>query len=406
MKNKVAIVVPIYSNHLRKREQVSLQQLQRVLGSYPRIFIAPESLQVNLGNLDVGFQVERFADEWFSGVIQYSLLMLQPSFYERFREYKYILIYQLDAFVFADRLQEFCDLGYDYIGAPVKKQGPWIVMNTSVGNGGFSLRCVEACRRATEIFAKMPDGHPLKDFFISCEDSFFAYCGMRKDIAFRVPSVREALEFSVQEDVWHVFRRMARGWRPFGCHGWNRYKPEIWQPIIEQAGGVHLGPPVAKLIGHGKKISKQQHRLSILRRRYTMMPVWRVYGLIRRGETWAALNMVAQWLGDYNDQDSIWDELHQEFNYLYRLSLWQSPRWHDTVSDVWESDKTVGTLLRQALLECMRRCLVSTGYHEGQTAQSMLVMSVVDKQDEQEDIRAVCQGTMQRLSAAGGKGAD
>ena len=36
MKDKVAVVVPIYTNHLTKKEQVSLRQLQKVLGGYPR----------------------------------------------------------------------------------------------------------------------------------------------------------------------------------------------------------------------------------------------------------------------------------------------------------------------------------------------------------------------------------
>jgi hypothetical protein len=36
---------------------------------------------------------------------------LSASFYERFLDTKYILIYQLDAFVFKDELQEWCDKG-------------------------------------------------------------------------------------------------------------------------------------------------------------------------------------------------------------------------------------------------------------------------------------------------------
>ena len=36
-----------------------------------------------------------------------------------FLEYQYMLIYQLDAFVFEDKLDYFCELGYDYIGIPV-----------------------------------------------------------------------------------------------------------------------------------------------------------------------------------------------------------------------------------------------------------------------------------------------
>ena len=80
--------------------------------------------------------------------------MLNPNFYQRFRRFEYILIYQLDAFVFSDRLEEFCRLGYDYIGAPWplgdgNKHNEELVVEgnhfLTVGNGGFSLRRVQAC---------------------------------------------------------------------------------------------------------------------------------------------------------------------------------------------------------------------------------------------------------------------
>jgi len=44
--------------------------------------------------------------------------MMSPAFYDAFKAFDYILIYQLDAFVFRDELEYFCSLGYDYIGAP------------------------------------------------------------------------------------------------------------------------------------------------------------------------------------------------------------------------------------------------------------------------------------------------
>ena len=83
MKDKVAVVVPIYTNRLTKKEQVSLRQLQKVLGGYPRIFVTPQSLRIEIGALGGGFQIERFDDAWFRGVVSYSMLMLQPGFYER-----------------------------------------------------------------------------------------------------------------------------------------------------------------------------------------------------------------------------------------------------------------------------------------------------------------------------------
>ncbi len=384
MKKKVAVVVPIYTNKLKKTEQVSLRQLQRVLGRYPRIFVAPQSLELDLGELGEGFAVERFGDEWFTGVMSYSRLMLQPFFYERFRDYEYILVYQTDAFVFADHLLEFCKLGYDYIGSPVRGEGPWLLLGTMVGNGGFSLRRVAACQRAAGLLGALPDGHPLKEVFVPCEDSFFAYCGMRRDIDFRVAPLREALAFSVQDDVQHVYRRLKTGWRPFGCHAWDRYAPDIWNPIIEKAAGILLGPPRTKLMGkrHQRWMTRWQRHVKMLWQRRLAMPVWRLYGLIRRGEDSAALGMAAGWLSTCSEQNPIWSDMYQEFTYLYRLSLWHSSRWRDAAIVAPKDDEAVGMLLRQALLECIRRSLVSNGYTREKIQEAVLLLHVAKAQPE------------------------
>lgn len=384
MKKKVAVVVPIYTNKLKKTEQVSLRQLQRVLGRYPRIFVAPQSLKLDIGELGDGFAVERFDDEWFTGVVPYSLLMLQPFFYERFRDYEYILVYQTDAFVFADRLREFCELGYDYIGAPVRGEGPWLLLGTKVGNGGFSLRRVAACQRAAGLFVTLPDGHPLKDLFVPCEDSFFAYCGMRQDFDFRVAPLHEALEFSLQDNVQHVYKRLKTDWRPFGCHAWDRCASDVWNPIIEKASGLLLGPPRTKLMGKRRQrwITVGQRYTKLLWQRRLAMPVWRLYGLIRRGEDSAALGMAAGWLSTCSEQNPIWSDMYQEFTYLYRLSLWHSSRWRDAAIVAPKDDAAVGMLLRQALLECIRRSLVSNGYTREKIQEAVLLLHVAKAQPE------------------------
>lgn len=59
-----------------------------------------------------------FPDTYFKGIAGYNRLMMSPEFYETFAQWEYILIYQTDAWVFSDRLSEWCSKGYDYIGAP------------------------------------------------------------------------------------------------------------------------------------------------------------------------------------------------------------------------------------------------------------------------------------------------
>lgn len=62
--------------------------------------------------------------------------MLTKEFYLRFRQWEYLLIYQLDAYVFQDELMDWCNKGYDYIGAPFLKLNREVDWN-NCGNGGF-----------------------------------------------------------------------------------------------------------------------------------------------------------------------------------------------------------------------------------------------------------------------------
>ncbi len=233
----VVIVIPIYKAKLSPTEVISLQQLNKILGKYPRVFVAPQSLVFDFGSLGEGIGVERFDDMWFQSVTSYSCLMMQKDFYARFSAYEYMLLYQLDVFVFSDRLKEFCDMGFDYIGAPIGRFAPfWHAIGARVGNGGFSLRKISSVLRLMENFESIIGETPFLHAFILAEDIFFAYCGIREDVTFNVADTDTALEFSVQEDVRHIYKKIQRGWRPFGCHGWSRIEQDFWWPIVENAG--------------------------------------------------------------------------------------------------------------------------------------------------------------------------
>ena len=54
----VVIVIPIYKSILSSTEEISLKQLNKVLGKYPRVFIAPKSLDYDFESLGEGIGVE------------------------------------------------------------------------------------------------------------------------------------------------------------------------------------------------------------------------------------------------------------------------------------------------------------------------------------------------------------
>ena len=226
-RKEAAIVIPVYKVSLSETEKISLLQVCRILGCYDIYYAAPEKLSAEyLKNLPV----ERFADSFFKGIAGYNRLMLSTDFYKRFESYKYILVYQLDAFVFSDCLKDFCNLGYDYIGAPwltgMRKREADIYVYANVGNGGFSLRNIQNTIR-------LLDGNreDLKDYSDN-EDKFFSF---HNSAFFRVAPVSVALTFAFERQVRQSFELNGRK-LPFGCHAWERYDYDFWQPYIEKEG--------------------------------------------------------------------------------------------------------------------------------------------------------------------------
>ena len=140
--NIVAVVVPGYNRaQFTADEEISFRHLEHFLGRYDKFLVVPQSLEIERP----GFQLQRFPDSYFGSAIANAKLMLSPTFYRSFQKYRYILIYQLDALVFSDRLLEWCATDLDYVGAPwmQSRDSPW-VGTPRVGNGGFSLRKVSS----------------------------------------------------------------------------------------------------------------------------------------------------------------------------------------------------------------------------------------------------------------------
>lgn len=242
---KLIIVVPIYHEDFSFIEQISWRQLSKVLGDYPISIVVPQ----NLGMVFSGagqYRIEVFPNEYFKSPQTYSRLLLSPSFYERFIDYEYMLIYQLDAFVFSDRLEYFCSLGYDYIGAPLPRwSNYWYSMKTRpgmayipflgrVGNGGLSLRRIKSMLQILQQKERILSTHPLAQLFREQEDMFFTYCGTLKD-GLNMPDINLARKFSVEMDVGHCYRNLEDQ-LPFGCHAWYKMAFPVWKKVIEREG--------------------------------------------------------------------------------------------------------------------------------------------------------------------------
>ncbi len=264
---KVCITIPVYKNldKLSLDELASITQCFTVLGDKYDIFlVCPEQLNIadykNYISLLGDFPVENeyFDDYYFKDIEGYNSLMMGVAFYDRFSHYEYLLIYQLDCWVFKDELLEWCEQGLDYIGAPLfNNYGPFEEGTeiTVVGNGGFSLRKISKfievltwkknIKGIRKLFCEYKACKSLKGFLLLIlksvgyhntvryllnfyrknkinEDIFYSYhFAAGSNISINVPSIETAIKFSFDRFPQYIFK-LNNNHLPFGCHGWSR----------------------------------------------------------------------------------------------------------------------------------------------------------------------------------------
>jgi hypothetical protein len=274
-RNKVCIVIPVYKPHLTDSEVKSLEQCFKVLDKRQISLVCANSLNVSFyESIASGYKkqitINRFNDTYFVSIQSYSRLLLSLEFYERFRDFEFILVYQLDAWVFSDELDYWCQKDYDYIGAPwFEKCGLHENGNKlwAVGNGGFSLRRISSFlnifyyKRPLFTIKGLKAIHPKKRRFIGklsiiiiiCikrsgwgnnsnyylkkfeknEDGFWSVFLQRSRKPMKLPNCEEALKFSFESSPSYLYE--LNGERlPFGCHAWekNEYN-SFWKNFIE-----------------------------------------------------------------------------------------------------------------------------------------------------------------------------
>lgn len=156
------VVIPLYKEELTSSEKESFSQCLTILRDFEICLVTFEDLKLSYykkisQEIGKAFKVEYFDKSYFNSVDGYNKLCLSPSLYDRFPLFEYMLIYQLDAWVFSNQLQYWCDKGYDYIGSPffrnlstIESTPKYSKEMIGVGNGGFSLRRIKYCKNLVE----------------------------------------------------------------------------------------------------------------------------------------------------------------------------------------------------------------------------------------------------------------
>lgn len=260
----VKIIIPLYTTEINKYEKASLAQTHNMLSRYPITIVKPASLNIDhLLKEFPNFETENFDDSFFIGVSSYNRLMMSSEFYTRFIDYKYILICQLDAYIFKDELEDWCSRDYDYIGAPwlvrpiynfpLFRLISWIrdsycrvshhpnprLLEFKAGNGGLSLRKVSKHLKATDLLTEtIKEYLSHKKNHLFNEDVFFSVEVNKHGLNFLYPNYQEALKFSFDKYPKLCFQKNNQQ-LPFGCHSWHKRKmKQFWLPIIMEQRNV------------------------------------------------------------------------------------------------------------------------------------------------------------------------
>lgn len=273
-KKDIIIVIPVHKETLSDIEKASLTQCLKILNEYPICIIGPKSLNLSkyeivFNNCNKEFLFEKFADSNFSDYQSYNYFCLSQIFYERFSHYKYMLIYQLDAWVFRDELLYWCNQNYDYLGAPwdyeeLRRYG---LKLQEGGNGGFSLRkissMIELTKNHLEILSASSHksikdiyyikgkrrlisnilNFPIILFFyifqyfikwqdVKNEDVIIAKYAKKFLPSFKFANQVESARFSI-ETYPRYFYDLIGSNLPFGCHDFKRHDFEFWEQFIE-----------------------------------------------------------------------------------------------------------------------------------------------------------------------------
>lgn len=252
-------------------EVISLKQCFQVLGAHPTRLVCPNGMDPSRYlEIHPKLQVDSLPTTHFNSLKSYNRLKKGALLYDKYGMFEYMLTYELDAFVFRDELHEWCDRGYDFIGAPWF-EGFHLASPDSaaigVGNSGFSLRRVETMRRISHTWRSIRsiqeiwnewratnsinirnianllkewcfrnNFHHLLNYTLLQEDVFWCVSAPRRFKDMRLPTTVEAAAFSFEHNPMKLFRD-RNGSLPFGCHKWHSpATSQFWRDHIEAQG--------------------------------------------------------------------------------------------------------------------------------------------------------------------------
>jgi hypothetical protein len=266
---RAVVVTPVYKELLTSEDWRSIRSIREHLADYTHFAVVPRRLEHCCPGNFRRDRIVAFDDRYFVSPVTYNKLLFSAFFFEAFGKYEFMLLAQLDSLVLSNKLEYWCSRGFDYIGAPwsEKYRNHSKIKDEKVGNGGFSLRKINAALRVLRrkipalpdytmgpkpawwywsrlsklivaagcVRAFLPDVSVetfLKRHFLTNEDVFWGVYAKVLDPEFKVADESSALGFAFEAEP-RVSLTRTGGRMPFGCHAWSKFDREFWEQFPE-----------------------------------------------------------------------------------------------------------------------------------------------------------------------------
>ena len=183
------------------------------------IYVTPNvySSYVELANkLNNNINIIQLPSQYvLNSVNDYNNIMLDISFWSLLQQFERVLVFQMDTMIYRKGIERFYE--YDYIGAP---WNPSSNMATSVGNGGLSLRNIQAMIYCLQNRNNVHVGIFNKNNI--AEDVFYAYA--MSQFGYKVADIENALSFSIESYGYNE--------NSLGSHKLYVYNSELYDKLV------------------------------------------------------------------------------------------------------------------------------------------------------------------------------
>ena len=265
---KVAVLINFYKKELTSEEIISLKSCISKLKNHNLFFLGPDNIDLTeykKNAPDVNFHL--VPPIFFKGAINYSRYLLSENLYKDFKDFDFILIYQLDCFIFRDELDFWASKDYDFVGSPLFEnfEENENFQFLGVGNGGLSIRNVKNIYKLLNSWEKQTPylgivkskylagiqyklglvfykfissltgykyHRPLNSILNNHNDDIILGLFYSKELGIlKTPTPLEASRFSTEIHSEYLYEKNNRS-LPMGCHAWQKYEPEFWSRHI------------------------------------------------------------------------------------------------------------------------------------------------------------------------------